>query len=341
MTQPTITGRQQTPLYWGHRWYTASYGAGDANGKYDIRVTRLTPDFDEERNYGKFNWNVLRTITTGSPVPVSGVAMIAVRIKGTGQLQGTIDEYNVEVQTMARDWNGSAWVWRQTSSPAALIRHMLQHPARRKPATDAQIDLARLAYWDGVTRPTNRVFNGVFDSKTSLYDALMRVARLGRAVMTLRDLKYSVVIDEPKTAPVRMFSPRNSWGYEGEMTVEPTPHGYRLSYVNAAENSRTDELVVYDDGYGFANATLDRQGRNPRHQQSHPGLQGRPLPHRPAAAAPRGAPASTPISSTSPASAATWWRCSTTSSPSAWRTAGSSREPRTRRTSSTSPSTTR
>ena len=133
---------------------------------------------------------------------------------------------------------------------------MLQHPARRKPATNAQIDLAKLAYWDGLTRPTNRVFNGVFDSKTSLYDALMRVARLGRAVMTLRDLKYSVVIDEPKTVPVRMFSPRNSWGYEGEMSVEPSPHGYRLSYVNAAENSKTDELVVYDDGYGFANATL-------------------------------------------------------------------------------------
>lgn len=120
VTQPTITGRQQTPLYWGYRWRTASYGAGDANGKYDIRVTRLTSDFDEERNYGKFTWNILRTITTGSPVPVSGVTMIAVRIKGSGQLQGTLDEYSVEVQTLARDWNGSAWVWRQTSSPVSV-----------------------------------------------------------------------------------------------------------------------------------------------------------------------------------------------------------------------------
>jgi hypothetical protein len=66
-----------------------------------------------------------------------------------------------------------------------------------------------------VTRPSGRAFNGVFDAKTSLYDALSRVARLGRAMVSLRDLKFSVVIDEPHTVPVRMFTPRNSWNYEG------------------------------------------------------------------------------------------------------------------------------
>ena len=47
---------------------------------------------------------------------------------------------------------------------------------------------------------------------------------------TLRDLKYSVVIDEPKTAPVRLFTPRNSWSYSSEMTHAATPHAYRIGY---------------------------------------------------------------------------------------------------------------
>ena len=103
VTQPTITGRQQTPLYWGHRWRTASYGAGDANGKYDIRVTRLTPDFDQQRNFGKSNWNICGRSPPAARFRYPGVAMIAVRVKGTGQLQGTLDEYSVDVQTIARD----------------------------------------------------------------------------------------------------------------------------------------------------------------------------------------------------------------------------------------------
>ena len=176
----------------------------------------------------------------------------------TGQLQGTLDEFNAVVRTIAQDWDAStdSWVWRPTSSPAALMRHMLQHPSRRQPATDAQIDLDRLKHWDGATRAAGREFNGVFDAKTSLYEALTRVARLGRAVPTLRDLKFSVVIDEPRTVPVRLFTPRNSWGYEAEMTHEPAPHGYRIAFVNIEADWKTEELVVYDDGYTATNATL-------------------------------------------------------------------------------------
>src|SRR4029453_5949111 len=118
--------------------------------------------------------------------------------------------------------------------------------SRQTPAADSQIDLTRLAYWDGVTRAAGRVFNGVFDAKTSLYDALMQIARVGRAVPSLRDLKYSVIIDEPRTAPVRRFPPRNSWDYHGEITHAPLPHAYRIGYVDQAKDWSPQEVMVYD-----------------------------------------------------------------------------------------------
>ena len=252
----SITARQATPIYWGYAWKPTNISASNANKDWDVRITHLSGNFDEERNFGNFSWIALRTLTYGDPSPVPGVAMLAMRIRASEQLQGVLDTFNVVAVTIARDWDSSTgqWVWRPTSQPAALFRHVLQHPAREKPASDTQIDLAKLQYWDSVTRPPNRVFNGVIEAKDSLWNVLIKLGRVGRAMPTLRDLQFSVMIDEPKTAIIRMFTPRNSWSYDGDMTHVATPNAYRIGYVDAAQDWRTDEVVVYDDGYNASNA---------------------------------------------------------------------------------------
>lgn len=256
VAEPRIAGRQTTPLYWGHVWTPGSYQAPNANRDWDVRITRLVADFDEERNFGNFSWMALRTITWGDPAPVPGVALIALRIKSSEQLSGVIDSFNLVCSSIARDYEAAlgSWVWRPTGNPAALFRHVLQHPARERPAADSQIDLARLADWSNLCNAHWRHFNGVLEAKTSLHDALIQIGRVGRAMPTLRDLKFSVVIDEPRCAPVRLFSPANAWDYDGEMTHRPTPHAYRIGYVDRALEYRSEEVVVYDDGYGPANA---------------------------------------------------------------------------------------
>ena len=80
----TVTARQLTPLFIGHRWKSADYGTADANRRYDVEITNLSGSFDEERNFGRFQLIALRTITTENPVPVPGVAMMAVRILSRG-----------------------------------------------------------------------------------------------------------------------------------------------------------------------------------------------------------------------------------------------------------------
>ena len=50
--EQTVVGRQTTPLYWGHAWRPADYGAANDGKNWDVRVTRITSDFDEERNFG-------------------------------------------------------------------------------------------------------------------------------------------------------------------------------------------------------------------------------------------------------------------------------------------------
>ena len=262
VVETPIYGKQTEPMFWGWRWETKNYGTQDANKQYDIRVTRLTEDFNEERKYGNFTWYSVRTETLRAPVPsIPGMCYLAMRVKASGQLQGTLDEVNCIAWSQAKDYDvgTDSWVWRVTSQPAALFRHMLQHPARQTPSTDAELDLDKLKYWDGLNRANNRVFNGVIDYKGSLWDVLSDVARVGRAVPTLPDLKWSVSIDEPKTTPVRMFTPRNSFNYTCDFIHDETPHAYRIAFVDANNDYSTDETIVYDDGRNASNATrIDR-----------------------------------------------------------------------------------
>lgn len=259
VTEQPIYDKRTVPIYWGWNWNPSLYGWANSTKSYDVRITRLTPDADEDRNFGNFTWYSLKTITLQNPVPVPAVAYLAMRIKASGQLSGTIDELNLIATSICKDWDDGSgqWLWRPTASPAALFRHVLQHPSRAgiHPA-DEKIDLARLQHWDNITRPVARNFHGVIDSKTSVYDVLTKICRVGRAVPMLRDLIMSVAIDEPKTVPIRMFTPRNSWDYSGKFVHSKIPNAYRVSFVNADKDYTADERIVYDDGYDANNATL-------------------------------------------------------------------------------------
>jgi hypothetical protein len=257
VTQPIISGQQQNAMYWGIRWQPALFGTVPATKEFDVRITRISADFDETRNFGNFTWFSMKTETFNIQYGVPGVSYLAVRIKASGQLSGSLDEVNVIAQTLARRYVAETgqWTWGLTSNPAALFRHILQHPSRVSPAADNKIDIAKLTYWHEQCRINSRLFNGVYDYKTNVWDVLSDVAKVGRAIPSLRDLIFSVIIDEPKDTPVRMFTPRNCWNYHGELTHDDIPHAYRISFVNSLTGFVTDERIVYNDGYNASNAT--------------------------------------------------------------------------------------
>lgn len=253
ITETSIFGTQTTPMYWSYDWSTTK-GLPDPNKQYDIRITRLSADADEDRFFSNFTWGSLTTFGANLPT-IPGIATVCLRIKASGQLAGTLNSFNLDASSMAKTWNGTSWEWAPTNNPAAIFRHMLQHPTSPVNISDAQLDLSRLQEWSEFCDDNDHQYDGVIESKQSLYDALIDVSRIGVATPTLRDLKYSVIIDEPKTAPVRLFTPRNSWNYHGEMSHAETPHAYRIGFVNADRDWATEEVIAYDDGRDATNAT--------------------------------------------------------------------------------------
>jgi hypothetical protein len=229
-----------------------------ARGQYEVRVQKSSADYSGSDTVSEqVGWSALRgrrhaPITTFN----KPLTMIAMRIKATNELSGTVNSFNMIASSQIKVWNGSAWVSDQTSSnPADLFRSVLQGDANARPVADAQIDLAILQEWHGYCTAKGFTFNQVRTTVASVYDTLRDIAAAGRAAVTLRDGKWGVIWDRPDDTIVQHFSPRNSDGFQSTRAYADLPHAFRVSFINAQNNWQNDERMVYDDGYTVANAT--------------------------------------------------------------------------------------
>lgn len=256
-----VTGKQTTTI---RRTYEVEV---PSTGFYEVRVRRITADTSDSKISDETWWANLRAVRYTKPIKFNKpLAVMSVRIMATGQLNGALDELNVEAQSVCLDWdrNTQTWVKRATSNPASLFRHVLQHPANARPVPDSQIDLVGLQHWHEFCTDNGFEYNRVHDFQQSVFETLRDVAAAGRAGVSRPDSKWSVVIDEERTTVVQHFTPRNSWGFKSTKALPKMPHGWRVKFVNEDKNYQTDERIVYDDGYSATNATefegLELQG---------------------------------------------------------------------------------
>ncbi|TAL39628.1 MAG: hypothetical protein EPN97_02065 [Alphaproteobacteria bacterium] len=224
-------------------------------GQYDVRLRRVTADSTDDNTFDEALWTALRTIRYVYPVRMPGLAMTALRIKATDQLNGVIDRFNGVVYSILPDWDGAAWTEQVTSNPASLFRHILQGNANARPLADSRLDLSRIIAWHGDCAVAGREFNAVIDYDMSVRDVLADVAAAGRASPTLIDGKWAVVSDAPQSVPVQHFTPRNTAGFEGRKAFADLPQALRVRFINRNKGWLQDERLVYDDGYDAGNTT--------------------------------------------------------------------------------------
>jgi hypothetical protein len=226
-----------------------------ARGQYDVRVSRVTADAAVDTLVDDAVWTALRTIRYAAPVRMTGIALTALRIRATDQLNGVIERFNGVVSSVLPDWDGAAWTPRATSNPAALYRHALQGAANARPLDDGRIDLEKLEAWHEACGAGGREFNAVIDYDISVREVLQAVAAAGRASPAVADGKWSVAVDAPQGVPVQHFTPRNTWGFSGEKSFDEAPHALRVRFINRGKGWLQDEILAFDDGHDAATAT--------------------------------------------------------------------------------------
>lgn len=248
LTDITVTEKKISPFTRGYKWRVA-------NGQYDVRIRRITADANSEAD--RIYWTALRSIKNDPPINKSGLALIAMRIQATEQLNGTVDQLNCIAESIVEDWDNdtSSWIERISQNPASHFRNILQGNGKARPLADARIDLAGLQTWHEWCNDNGYTFNGIFDTRRTTYDALRAVAAAGRASPNVKDSLYTVIQDVQQSTPVQHFTPRNSFGFKIEQMFKSQPHALRVRYVNEDSDYQQDEITVYDDGYNVGNAT--------------------------------------------------------------------------------------
>lgn len=231
-------------------------------GQYEVQMYRTTPSRTDSAISDKVYWMMLtEEVQNRRPInPPKPMAMTALRIRATNQINGTLDGITATLATRSLVWNGTRWLAptpeQRRNNPASLYLHVLQHPASARPVPDAEIDFHQLGHWYDFCEAKGLIYENIITGQGPLPDILADIAAAGRASPSNLDGKWSVVIDEPKTKIAQHFTAHNSWGFEGSRLLPKLPHGLRVNFLNREKDYQPDELIVYNDSYTADNATL-------------------------------------------------------------------------------------
>lgn len=224
-------------------------------GQYDVRLRRLTVDATSDDVFDECMWTALRTVRSTAAVKMQGLAMTALRIRATDQLNGIVDRFNGVVQALIPDYTGDGWTVQATSNPASIYRHILQGAGNNRPLSDSRLDLAKIEAWHTRCRQAGYAYDGVISYDTSVREVLQDVAALGRASPAIVDGRWSVVEDIAQSVPVQHFTPRNTFGFEAQKAFDEQPQALRVRFINRAKGWVADERLVFADGYDESTAT--------------------------------------------------------------------------------------
>jgi sulfur carrier protein ThiS len=246
----TVTAADTKPVRRNKRWAVPP-------AQYRVATRRVTPDAGNDRISDEVQWSVLRSVQSTPPKVPEGATLIAIAIKATGQLQGTIEPISALVTSIRPTWDGTAFTGAApTRNPGDLIVAALTGPGNSRPQPLSRLAIANLGAFAELCTARGWHADFVIEDGRSVADAVRQIAACGRGAMTRIDGQFGVWADVPRLTSGQLYTPRNSRGFKARKRFVPEVHALRIPFPNRDKEHRTDELTVYADGYTKDNATL-------------------------------------------------------------------------------------
>ena len=217
-------------------------------GRYEVRVIRTNAKDMSARAGSDLNWNALKAYLVGDD-QFGDITLLAMKMRATDNLsQRSSRMVNAIVTRKLPIWDAiNGWSAPQATRSIAWACADILKSAYGAKLEDSRIDLQALVALDTIWTARGDTFNGVFDRKLTVWDALSQVARCGRAVAFLQGGLVRFVRDEPKTLPVALFSPRNivrgSFKIDYVMPGEDTADSVTVEFFNQ-KTWKPDEITV-------------------------------------------------------------------------------------------------
>ena len=224
----TVTAAENTPQRRSYRY------ALDA-GRYEVRVRRTNDKSGDARAGHVIHWGGLKAYLDDPPA-FGDVTLLAVRMRATDNLsQRSARMINCIVTRKLPVWDPEAG-WSEPRATRSLAWAFADAAQARYGAglDDARIDLEALHALDAVWQSRGDRFDAVFDQSLTVWEALTRIARCGRALPFLQGGVLRIARDAPRTLPVALFGPRNI-----------VKGSFRVQYIMPGEDTADAVTVTY------------------------------------------------------------------------------------------------
>ncbi|CAM3634882.1 hypothetical protein TH8_08675 [Thalassospira profundimaris] len=228
-----------------------SYKYAVTPGRYEVRMIRLDAIDTSSRAGHELRWGALRAYLEGTPdfgqeagsggaaTGTQGVTLLAVKMRATDNLsQRSSRMINCVVTRRLPVWEPiTGWSAPQPTRSIAWAFADACRASYGAGLADGRIDLLALYALDQIWTGRGDTFDGVFDSAMTVWEALTRIARCGRAVPVLQGGIVRLFRDAAQTLPVAMFGPRNivkgSFKIQYIMPGEDTADAVTVEFFNA------------------------------------------------------------------------------------------------------------
>ncbi|AWI83073.1 phage tail protein [Alloyangia pacifica] len=239
VTTIDFLAKRADPFFRQHTWELPS------RGRWQIEVTKISNDSTNSRYINKVMLAGVQSIRPEYPINSDKpLALLAMRVRATYQLNGQLDAVNALVKRYALDWDGDAWAEGLPRNPASAYVAALTGPANPYPVTSAEIDWDQVQEWHEYCSLKGLKYDRIHESAESLGDMLRAICAAGRASYRHDGLKWGVVVDRPRELAVDHLNPRNSYDFRWSRQYIDPPHGLRISFNDETNSYELAERVV-------------------------------------------------------------------------------------------------
>ncbi|KRG71774.1 hypothetical protein ABB27_02465 [Stenotrophomonas terrae] len=225
-------------------------------GQYEVMVSRVeTPKGSSKNTYiTDFTWSTLRSIKPGLP-STTGTNKLAMRIKATDQLNGTLQSLSLVVRQKVRVYDRASDTWAAPAvnlNPAWVGYWLLTAcPALSKHVPGTRIHLDTFADYAEFCTINSFEARGVVDAATTAAELIEDLLSCSLGSLGRRDGKYSIVFDSGETLPSMTFTPLEIDSFTMSRPFVRLPQALRVQFKNPAADYQDDEIIVLDDGYSY------------------------------------------------------------------------------------------
>lgn len=234
-----ISAKERSGFFRQHTWRLPT------RGRWQIEVTRLTPESTSTSLSDRAYLSALQSIRPEYPINFDKpVALVAMRIRATYQLNGALDNFNAIVERYAPVWDGTNWADGLSRNPASAYVAALTGPSNPYPVADAEIDWEMIGRWYEFCAAKGLKYDNIHGSAETLADMLLKICAAGRATPRHDGLRWTVVVDRPDDLIVDHINPRNSTDFKWSRQYFDPPHAFRVKFFDETNDYQEAERIV-------------------------------------------------------------------------------------------------